>query len=196
MLLPETEMTDAILIAESICQAVKGLKLENLGAIGDVVTVSIGVACRTPDREDNAASLLGAADCALYAAKRSGKDRVETSGPSFNSVDRTETICWGIKCKSCSEPVIFDVRPYRASGIGVVNLKPGAIDCVHGHKHIYFPRDFRFFSSDVAILRHSAPPRYIIENTYYCVSRFWADGNRSGPFALIFPQTSANQRQI
>jgi hypothetical protein len=60
-----------------------------------------------------------------------------------------ETVCWGVKCKSCFEPVVFDVRPYRASGVGVVNLKPGAIDCVRGHKHIYFPRDFHFFSSMV-----------------------------------------------
>jgi len=87
VLLPETKMADAIRIAESICQAVRGLKLENLGAIGDVVTVSIGVATRIPGQGDKVASIVEAADCALYAAKRSGKNRVEISCPPFNSVD-------------------------------------------------------------------------------------------------------------
>lgn len=87
VLLPETEMKDAFRIAESIRGAVRGLKLENLGAIGDVVTVSIGVATRMPDPRDNIGSFVEAADCALYAAKRSGRDRVQMSCPLFHSLD-------------------------------------------------------------------------------------------------------------
>jgi diguanylate cyclase len=78
VLLPETDIDDAVRIAESICEAVRELKFENLGAVGDIVTVSIGVSSRTPNREDNVQSFLAAADCALYEAKHSGRDRVKT----------------------------------------------------------------------------------------------------------------------
>jgi hypothetical protein len=54
---------------------------------------------------------------------------------------------WGIKCRTCREPVAFDIRPYHEFGLGSVNVRPGAIRCSRGHNHIYFPRDFRFFSS-------------------------------------------------
>ena len=36
-------------------------------------------------------------------------------------------------------------------GLGGANIRPGAIRCVHGHNHIYFPRDFRLFPSSVPI---------------------------------------------
>jgi hypothetical protein len=62
-----------------------------------------------------------------------------------------ETTYWGILCRTCSEPVAFDIRPYHSSGLGIANLRPGAIQCAHSHNHIYFPRDFRFLSSAVAI---------------------------------------------
>lgn len=52
MLLPETEINDAAQIAELIRESVEGLKLENRGAIEDVVTVSIGVTRRIPTRDD------------------------------------------------------------------------------------------------------------------------------------------------
>jgi diguanylate cyclase (GGDEF)-like protein len=90
VLLPETEITDAVQIAESICQSVRGLKLENLGVNGGVVTVSIGVASRTPDRADNVTSLVAAADLALYAAKRSGRDRFEAAPPFIKPLDLLE----------------------------------------------------------------------------------------------------------
>jgi hypothetical protein len=62
-----------------------------------------------------------------------------------------ETTYWGILCRSCSEPVAFDIQPFRTFGLERGNVKPGAIRCVHGHNYIYFPRDFSFFSSAVAI---------------------------------------------
>jgi hypothetical protein len=62
-----------------------------------------------------------------------------------------ETTYWGILCRACSEPVAFDTDPYHEFGLGRANIVPGAIRCVHGHNHIYFPRDFRFFPSSVPI---------------------------------------------
>src|ERR1035441_7780133 len=62
-----------------------------------------------------------------------------------------ETTYWGILCRTCSEPVAFDIRPCQMCGPGAANVRPGAIRCVHGHNHIYFPRDFRLFPSSVPI---------------------------------------------
>jgi hypothetical protein len=62
-----------------------------------------------------------------------------------------ETTYWGVLCRACSEPVAFDTSPFDESGLGNANSRPGAIRCVHGHNHIYFPRDFRLFPSVVPI---------------------------------------------
>ena len=45
----------------------------------DVVTVSIGISCETPRPGEGAESLVRDADAALYAAKRLGRNRVETA---------------------------------------------------------------------------------------------------------------------
>jgi hypothetical protein len=62
-----------------------------------------------------------------------------------------ETMYWGILCRSCSEPVAFDTGSHHEYRLGSANASPGAIRCINGHNHIYFPRDFRFFPSSVSI---------------------------------------------
>jgi hypothetical protein len=62
-----------------------------------------------------------------------------------------EITYWGISCRACNEAIAFDRGPYNKSGLGVKNAKPGAFRCIHGHNHIYYRRDFRFFSSDTQI---------------------------------------------
>jgi GGDEF domain-containing protein len=67
-------------VAERIRARVAGMRL--LGADGSMLpqlTVSIGVAV-FPVRTSSPEDLVGHADAALYAAKRGGKDRVETYG--------------------------------------------------------------------------------------------------------------------
>jgi GGDEF domain-containing protein len=67
-------------VAERIRASVAGMRV--LGADGSVLpplTVSIGVAV-FPVRTSSPEDLVGHADAALYAAKRAGKDRVETYG--------------------------------------------------------------------------------------------------------------------
>jgi hypothetical protein len=61
------------------------------------------------------------------------------------------TTYWGVLCRTCAEPIAFDARPYNESGLGSANIKPGAIRCFLGHHHIYFPRDFQFFTSAALI---------------------------------------------
>jgi hypothetical protein len=58
---------------------------------------------------------------------------------------------WGVLCRTCSKPVAFDTLPCHKDGLGSINMRPGAVSCESGHNHIYFPRDFRFFATDVPI---------------------------------------------
>jgi diguanylate cyclase (GGDEF)-like protein len=75
LLLPGADMRDAVEVAEKMRAAVEELRPD-----GIPVTCSFGVATA----EDEAAvfaSLVGAADAALYDAKRYGRNRVETAAP-------------------------------------------------------------------------------------------------------------------
>jgi diguanylate cyclase (GGDEF)-like protein len=76
VLLPETEALDALHIAERIRRAVEALGIphEALGSKG-IVTISSGTAA-APVRTVSALELIAAADAALYAAKRNGRNRV------------------------------------------------------------------------------------------------------------------------
>jgi hypothetical protein len=58
---------------------------------------------------------------------------------------------WGILCRSCLQPVAFETSSNQGFVFGSANTRPGAIRCAEGHNHIYFPRDFRFTPSAVAI---------------------------------------------
>lgn len=75
VLLPETEMDRAFEAAERLRQRI--FDAEMAAESGKVFrfSVSIGVATLSPE-SDNIDSLLGSADRALYAAKRSGRNRV------------------------------------------------------------------------------------------------------------------------
>jgi diguanylate cyclase (GGDEF)-like protein len=76
LLLPQTEASEAIRIAERIRRSVEALGIPHdaLGARG-VVTVSCGAAA-APVSTISAQELIGAADAALYAAKRNGRNQV------------------------------------------------------------------------------------------------------------------------
>ncbi|WP_449429796.1 diguanylate cyclase domain-containing protein [Pseudomonas putida] len=78
VVLPETELAGARLLAERIRASV-----ETLAPFADdahAVTVSIGIGLHVPGTQQDLTMLLGAADEALYRAKASGRNRVE--GPA------------------------------------------------------------------------------------------------------------------
>jgi diguanylate cyclase (GGDEF)-like protein len=75
MLLPQTDLHGARIIAERIRDAVSALEVESEGLVLRT-TMSIGLAA-FPDHEPRELrALLRKADQALYQAKRGGRDRV------------------------------------------------------------------------------------------------------------------------
>jgi diguanylate cyclase (GGDEF)-like protein len=67
---------EAMSIAERIRVAVEALSTAQPRQIRRLVTVSIGVAWRSPKQRKTLDSLMAEADAALYEAKRSGRNRV------------------------------------------------------------------------------------------------------------------------
>ncbi len=79
MVLPNTDRAGAVQMAERVCCAVVPAALPHATSpVCDRVTLSIGVACRTPQPRDSidARILLEEADRNLYLAKYRGRNRV------------------------------------------------------------------------------------------------------------------------
>ncbi|MGH8869812.1 MAG: diguanylate cyclase, partial [Actinomycetes bacterium] len=74
LVLPETDEAGSALVAERVCAAVRATPFGGPGETPLAVTVSIGCAL-FPQHGGNPTTLLRAADRALYAAKRAGRDR-------------------------------------------------------------------------------------------------------------------------
>ncbi|QQZ28794.1 GGDEF domain-containing protein [Thiothrix subterranea] len=88
ILLPDTHLEDAALLAERVRKSVEDQRIPHSdGAIPRIVTISIGVSSCTPNSAHDAqplhdasvvypAMLLNAADRALYRAKRNGRNQI------------------------------------------------------------------------------------------------------------------------
>lgn len=74
VLLPDTFVTDARIIAERLCESVRQQANTYQGKSLPRLTISIGLACST--EASDATQLLETADTALYRAKHSGRDQV------------------------------------------------------------------------------------------------------------------------
>lgn len=76
LVLPETPIEGARAVAEKMMSNVAKLKLKHEGStVSDIVTISLGVACITPEENSSAEEFVSKADEALYEAKESGRNK-------------------------------------------------------------------------------------------------------------------------
>lgn len=78
VILPDTDQTGAVEIAEQIRDAVKGLQIPNrcMQLYHPYVTISLGIASQIPKVGQSAQDVIGQADQALYRAKAKGRNTV------------------------------------------------------------------------------------------------------------------------
>ncbi|WP_267427738.1 sensor domain-containing diguanylate cyclase [Methylobacterium sp. GC_Met_2] len=76
VLLPDTDLAGAVVVAERIRVAVAGWALSHAGSPHGVLSVSCGAAEMIRARASDPAALVAASDIALYEAKQLGRDRV------------------------------------------------------------------------------------------------------------------------
>jgi two-component system cell cycle response regulator len=79
VVMPGTSELDALSAAERLRGAVEELRFVPETGFAHHITVSVGVACCTPDSTVTPERLIQAADQALYSAKRAGRNRVEVA---------------------------------------------------------------------------------------------------------------------
>lgn len=82
LLLPETDLNQAMIVAENIRASVAALKISCEGVELPQVTCSLGVSSY-PDHAIKEEELLRAADAALYSAKNTGRNKVMAAENSF-----------------------------------------------------------------------------------------------------------------
>ncbi len=76
IVLPETDINGAMIVAEACRANLERLAIDSAGTALGKVTMSIGVATMVPDAETELSQLMERADKALYAAKEAGRNRV------------------------------------------------------------------------------------------------------------------------
>jgi diguanylate cyclase (GGDEF)-like protein len=80
LVLPDAALENASRRAEQLREAVRRMRVSHRDTLLGPITVSIGVAA-FPIHGSDGASLLKAADMALYEAKKGGRDRVTLASP-------------------------------------------------------------------------------------------------------------------
>lgn len=92
MLLPATDMKDAVLVAERLRQAIAQIRISHACESGSgflMFTASIGVSALA-ENSSNLEVLLRSADASLYQAKRNGRNQVCVSAVA-NVVDESRS---------------------------------------------------------------------------------------------------------
>ncbi|MFC1750004.1 diguanylate cyclase domain-containing protein [Pseudomonadota bacterium] len=75
--LPNTDIEGAVSVAEKIRQSIIALEITFMVShIKKRLTMSLGVACITPSKENSYKTLIDSADKALYSAKKKGRNNV------------------------------------------------------------------------------------------------------------------------
>jgi diguanylate cyclase (GGDEF)-like protein len=93
VLLPGTDASGAVALAEKIRQAVAAESIEHRGSSLGQVSVSIGIATAVPEPRERPEQLLHAADDSLYKAKLAGRNRAVSESyetPGAEAAERRE----------------------------------------------------------------------------------------------------------
>jgi diguanylate cyclase (GGDEF)-like protein len=80
LLLPNTDAGVAMTIGETVRAAVQALALPHATSSHQTVTVSVGIACTSPNETQQPMELVEASDAALYVAKHRGRNTVVEHG--------------------------------------------------------------------------------------------------------------------
>jgi diguanylate cyclase (GGDEF)-like protein len=80
LLLPKLNSERAKRVGEMVRAAVSNLAMPHATSPHQQITVSVGVACATPNEIQQPSDLIEAADAALYAAKHRGRNAVVEHG--------------------------------------------------------------------------------------------------------------------
>jgi diguanylate cyclase (GGDEF)-like protein len=81
VILPNTTIDDALIVAESIRNAVLSLAIPNSGyyeEVGSYLTISLGLESLIPSEQKSLEDLIKTADYAVYRAKNQGRNQVFT----------------------------------------------------------------------------------------------------------------------
>lgn len=79
VILPDTSIEQALIVAENIRQAVTAMNIPHPCNPHGHQTISVGVAATIPSLDESVLSLLNLSDQALYCAKHLGRNRVESA---------------------------------------------------------------------------------------------------------------------
>ncbi len=86
LLLPGLDLNRAAALAEEARKSIEDLLITHAEAPRGLVTISVGVNSMVPDKGQPAADMVEAADTALYAAKRRGRNMVVATAPALLSM--------------------------------------------------------------------------------------------------------------
>ena len=81
LILPDTPQEGAVVLVEQLIATVREMTLPVGKGRTARTSVTVGIHSVIPGRKDGPAGLYQAADVALYAAKKAGRDRYQTTGP-------------------------------------------------------------------------------------------------------------------